>query len=242
VDDRRRLASHLTGSGIELGPGHLPFECPDGLVVKYVDRWPTADQRKLFPELGDDAEFPEVDVYADLDVDGLSAFGDRSQDFVICSHVLEHLANPLRLLHEIHRVLRREGIAIVLLPDRRRTFDRERASTSLEHLIAEHTAGVQTVDDQHLFDFITLADPTEAFTRMPDQCGRGDFYAWHRERSIHVHCWTEDEFDSVLAYCRRAMRQRWSVIDRLALRDDGFEFGYALQKLGGLPWPRRHDA
>jgi SAM-dependent methyltransferase len=237
VSERTRLARWLGGSGLELGPGHIAFECPADVVVTYVDRWPPADLRKLFPELGDDAQFTEIDVFADFDRDGLRAFGSRSQDFVICSHVLEHLADPLGLLAEIYRVLRRDGIALVLLPDRRRTFDRDRPSTSLEHLVAEHAAGVKVVDDQHLFEFITLAEPAEAFTDRPLGCDRDTFYAWHRERSIHVHCWTEDEFDDVLDHARVVMRQRWTVVDRLPLQDDGFEFGFALRKAGGRPWP-----
>lgn len=237
VSERRRLARWLVGSGLELGPGHIAFECPPDVEVTYVDRWPPADLRKLFPELGDDAQFTEIDVFADLDRDGLSPFPSRSQDFVVCSHVLEHLADPLALLSEIYRVLRRGGIALVLLPDRRRTFDHDRPSTSLEHLVAEHAAGVKAVDDQHLFEFITLAEPAEALTSKPETCDRDAFYAWHRERSIHVHCWTEDEFDDVLDYAQRAMRQRWVIVERLPLQDDGFEFGYVLRKTGGLPWP-----
>jgi SAM-dependent methyltransferase len=230
VNRRQHLSRWLTGSGLELGPGHVAFECPDDVNVTFVDRFPSADLQKLFPELGDHVEFQPIDVYADLDADGLRAFASRSQDFVICSHVLEHLADPLGLLSEMHRVLRPGGVALLLLPDRRRAFDHERTSTSLEHLIADHAAGVRYVDDQHLFDFITLADPAEAYTWRPPDCSRDDFYAWHRERSVHVHCWTEDEFDGVIDYCRSVMRQRWVIVDRLLLEDEGFEFGYAMQK------------
>lgn len=235
VDGRKRLASWLRGSGIELGPGHIPFEVPEGLGVRYVDRWKPDRLRELFPELEEDADFPEIDVFVDLDAEGLRAFASRSQDFVICSHVLEHLADPLGLLDEMYRVLRRDGVALVLLPDRRRTFDRERTSTSLEHLVREHAEGVSAVDYQHLFDFITLADPVEAFTKIPAGCSRDAFYEWHRERSIHVHCWTEPEFDDVIEHCRARMGHRWAVVDRLPLEDDAFEFGYVLQKQTRVP-------
>ena len=124
------LARYLVGDGVELGPGHSPFPIPySGTNVRYVDRWVPDTNRELFPELGE-AAFPMPDIIADLDTDRLSALDDESQDFVIASHVLEHLANPLAMLGEIHRVLRSGGIALVLLPDRRRTFDQRSAPDS----------------------------------------------------------------------------------------------------------------
>jgi SAM-dependent methyltransferase len=235
---RTHLARWLTGSGLELGPGHIPFEGVDRLQVTYVDRWKPDRIRELFPELPEDATYPEIDVFADFDADGLQAFADDSQDFVICSHVLEHLAAPLALMQEMDRVLRPGGMLILLLPDRRRTFDRYRASTSLEHLAREHRAGVRGVDDAHLFDFITLAEACEAFTRRPDGWTRDEFYAWHHDRSIHVHCWTEDEFDDVIEFCVTALNQAWEIVDRLPLDDDGFEFGYVLRKRPRSTWER----
>jgi SAM-dependent methyltransferase len=227
----------MFGRGLELGPGHLPFPGVDTLDVTYVDRWKPDRLRDLFPELDNEGlDVPDIDVFADLDADGLSAFADRSQDFVICSHVLEHLAAPLALLEEMHRVLKANGVLVLLLPDRRRTFDRYRPSTSLDHLVREHRERVRVVDDQHLFDFITRAEPAEAFTRRPTNWTRDQFYEWHRDRSIHVHCWTEEDFDEVLAYCTSALRQRWEVADRLPLEDEGFEFGYALRKLPRTRW------
>lgn len=41
---------------------------------------------------------------------------DESLDFVFCSHVLEHVDDDRRAMRELHRVLRRGGQAIVLVP------------------------------------------------------------------------------------------------------------------------------
>src|SRR5215831_16612021 len=43
------------------------------------------------------------------------AFGDQSFDVVLCSHVLEHV-DDIKALGEIHRVLRPDGLALVMLP------------------------------------------------------------------------------------------------------------------------------
>src|ERR1700692_473036 len=108
----------------------LPFPC---VSVRYVDRWQPEENLALFTNLEAGATFPKPDIVANLDVDLLSGLADERQDFVIASHLLEHLANPLAQLEEIHRVLKPGGVVLVLLPDRRHTFDRKRSATPLAH-------------------------------------------------------------------------------------------------------------
>lgn len=234
---RRRLARHLRGSGLELGPGHQPYEVPDDVVVRFVDRWVPVENRSLFPELveiGADGGFVEPDIVANFDIDRLGPVEPSSADFVICSHVLEHLAEPLGFLAEIHRVLRPGGVALILLPDRRSTFDRDRPPTPLEHLADEHRRGVVEVDDDHLVEFLTLAGEGASFLGVPeDPEERQQFFDWHRERSIHVHCWSEEEFPVVLAHCIRALDQEWELVDLLTVAEEGpggIEFGYVLRR------------
>jgi SAM-dependent methyltransferase len=157
---RRGIARHLVGGGVELGPGHNPYPLDlPGTTVAYVDRWDPDENQALFPELGDAAPFPVPDVVCDLNTDRLEALDDTSQDFVIASHVLEHVAEPLGLLDDIHRVLRPGGTALILLPDMRRTFDRNRPPTGLDHLVREHSAGVTEVDDDHIREFLEFTEP-----------------------------------------------------------------------------------
>ena len=224
---RRAWARHLVGDGLELGPGHVPFPLPvSGATVRYVDRWEPDTNRALFPEL-DEAAFPRPDVVADLDSDRLRSFADASTDFVVASHVLEHVADPLGILDEIHRVLRVGGITIILVPDRRATFDANRPPTSLDHLVAEHLAGVTEGSDEHIVEFVRAvsgADPSV------------DDIELHRKRSIHVHCWTEDEFVSVLEYGMHCLAHGWQLVDALAtgaVGSNGIEFGYVLRKSAG---------
>jgi SAM-dependent methyltransferase len=226
--ERDRIARHLAGDGIEVGPGSNPFPIPPGATVRYVDRWTPDEARRLYPELTA-ADFYEPDAVSNFDVDRLEMFDARSLDFVIASHVLEHLADPLGFLGEMHRVLRPGGIAIVLLPDRRHTFDRTRPPTSLQHLIEDHERGVTRVDDDHVEEFLTLADEEASYAIAPDPENRDAFYDWHRERSIHVHCWTETEFYDVLIYAIVGLGQAWEVVERVPLQDD-LEFGYVLRR------------
>ena len=104
------ISSELKGAGIEIGPGHLPFPLPSGLTVRYLYCWEPAENSALFPELGRRPGFPKPDIICDLDVDRLSFLPSSSQDFVIASPILEHLANPLAMLVDIYRVLKPQGL------------------------------------------------------------------------------------------------------------------------------------
>ena len=85
--------------------------------------------------------FPKPHIVSNLDIDLLGALADESQDFVIASHIIEHLANPLAMLVDIHRVLRDGGLLVLIVPDRHVTFDRSRQPTPLVHLVDEYERG-----------------------------------------------------------------------------------------------------
>ena len=232
---RRRLAAHLSGAGVEIGPGQYPFRLlPPGVEVRYVDRWDAGDRQALVSELhgtttepGGVAHYVAPDVVADFNTDRLRALGDASQDFVIASHVLEHLAEPIGFVAEIHRVLRPGGTALVLLPDRHRTEDRFRAATPLEHLVAEYRHGVQEVSDAHLVEFLRdrgtpLRGSAEARRRTLDT---------HRRQSIHVHCWDASEFLPVVLWGIEHLGEQWEFVDGTLYEPPiHYEFGYVLRR------------
>ena len=59
------------------------------------------------------------------DINNLS-FKDDSFDIIFCSHVLEHIEDDRRAMHEIFRVLKNEGLALILVPiqsKRNKTFE-----------------------------------------------------------------------------------------------------------------------
>ena len=54
-------------------------------------------------------EFHEHIYYRVMNAETLG-FSDDSFDIIICSHVYEHVPHPQKMMDEIHRVLRRDGI------------------------------------------------------------------------------------------------------------------------------------
>jgi SAM-dependent methyltransferase len=234
---RKRLAAHLFGSGIEVGPGPHPFRLlPEGVDVRFVDRWGPKDRLDLVMALraesdlthpGGVPEYVEPDIVADFDTDRLSAIADESQDFVIASHVLEHLAEPIGFIAEIHRVLRPGGVTLILLPDRHRTEDRFRPLTPLEHLVAEHRAGVNEVSDAHLIEF--LKDRGKRVKGSSAERQRA-LDTW-RKQSIHVHCWDAQEFLGVLLWGIEQLGEQWEFVDGCLYEPPiHYEFGYVLRR------------
>jgi SAM-dependent methyltransferase len=228
--DKLRLlySRHLVGSGIELGPGHHPYVTTLPLTsVRFVDRWTPDENRALFPELGEDAEFPEPDVVANLDTDLLQAFDDASADFVVASHVFEHVANPLALLVDCHRVLRPGGVLLLLLPDMTRTSDRRRPETQVAHLVEEYEGKLREVDEAHMLEYVRIVEDFQG-----DGEELQERLAHARRRSVHVHCWTEPGFFPVLEYAVGELGTDFELME-LVVADDirgSKEFGYILRR------------
>lgn len=227
---RRRFGSYLFGEGIEIGPGHVPFPVPKGVVVRYVDRWEPEVNSSLFAELGGDPGFPKPDMLVDLDLDRLAGITDGSQDFVIASHVIEHLANPLAMLIDVHRVLRSGGLLVLLLPDRHKTLDRQREPTPLSHVVDEYNRDVREVDDAHILDYIIGTLRSTGVERNTASASEIDL---HRRRSVHAHVWDADEFGEVLAFTTSEFGLHWKVVDAMSTGARGThcdEFGWVLSK------------
>jgi SAM-dependent methyltransferase len=88
----------------------------------------------------------------------LTQIPDETYDFVLASHVLEHVANPLRALEEWRRVLVPGGAMLVIVPDHRGTFDHRRAPTSFEHIVADFQNNTTEHDLSHLHEILALHD------------------------------------------------------------------------------------
>jgi SAM-dependent methyltransferase len=72
---------------------------------------------------------------------------DKSFDFVLASHVIEHIPDPIAALKEWARVARKYIVLVV--PHRDRTFDRDRPLTPVSELIERHESGFTSDEDRH---------------------------------------------------------------------------------------------
>ncbi len=65
----------------------------------------------------DSSLLKNIDVkYIDIEKDSIP-YGDETFDIVFSKSVIEHMHDPSNFLSEIHRILKKDGIAIVMAPD-----------------------------------------------------------------------------------------------------------------------------
>lgn len=171
---RKRLArKYLRGSGIEFGAVDAPLELPRDVKVRYAD---VPDAKANYEH----ATTP--DIVADIET--MDCIDDRSVDFIVANHVLEHVENPLRAFQTIHRVLNLGGIAFIALPDKRFSFDRKRSITPIDHLIADYERGPAWSREAHYEDWVT-----NAFGLQGDKRREMVAMFMARQLNIHFHVW-----------------------------------------------------
>jgi len=93
-----------------------------------------------------------------LDGIDLSPIASSTYDFVLSSHSLEHIANPIKALKEWLRVLKTGGALTLILPNPKYTFDHKRPITKLEHIIDDYNANTPESDQTHLSEVLSLHD------------------------------------------------------------------------------------
>jgi len=223
---RDSLIPNITGEVLEIGPGQIAFPTPFAKNLILVDKLPSELHKQLFPELGQDISIVEPDYLVDLDSEKLKIFSDETFDCVVASHMLEHLAQPFRMLDEIYRVLKPGASVIIFLPDRRRTFDKSRICQSFEHFAQEYLLGNDEVSDYDLDDYLTEVENYKFSNRDEE------FVQLHLARSIHVHAWTDEEFVHLLEQMTSIAQFRFKIIKAISSsrHTNLEEFGLVLEK------------
>lgn len=231
-DERRQAARFLHGLGIEIGPLHVPIEVDKRCCrVKYVDRLTPVEVKRRFPELKDE-DIVSPDIIFDVALDGLKPIADSSLDFIIASHLHEHVPNPLGLIKECYRVLRNEGFLYLAVPDKNYTFDRDRQRTPLSHLIKDMENNTTTVDEEHLVEWVinvnkkTIPDNPDEKRRMFDR---------ELDRSIHIHVWTWEDAVEFLRYMIIHQRITWELCEAYLPKGVKDEAIFVLRKVNIPP-------
>lgn len=88
----------------------------------------------------------------------LKKIPSENYDFIISSHCLEHCANTLKTVKEWLRVVKKGGILLFVLPDKRYTFDHNRSVTKFSHLLEDYIEEVNENDLTHLSEILKLHD------------------------------------------------------------------------------------
>jgi SAM-dependent methyltransferase len=192
--------SNLTG--LELGALHDPVVARAESHILYGDHAGTEALKQKYAHNPGVPNDKIVDVDVIWGVDGAPSLPDHSLDYVIASHVMEHVPNLLGWLEHVRRVLKPNGVLGLAVPDKRFTFDFKRRETSLADIVhaslvgataplpicvldhffnAVHVDLATAWDTDMKADALPLAHPREYATVAAKQVQAGEY--------IDCHCW-----------------------------------------------------
>ena len=162
-------------TGIEIGALDRPLVHPGDGPVLYVDHADTPTLRQKYA--GD----PGVNMDTLVEVDaiwGANTLREALQaraaspdtpvlvDYVIASHVVEHVPDLVGWLNEIHEVLKPTGQLRLAVPDRRFTFDCLREDSRLSDVMTAHLARARRPLPQAILDCELNAVPGVNFIKL----------------------------------------------------------------------------
>lgn len=165
-------------------------------------------------------------------------FRDHALDYLLASHVLEHVANPIAALVEWNRVVRPGGIIYFVVPNRRAAWDRTRELTPVAHLLDDYAHGTTALDPTHIEEFAQGVDwslfdpdtPQDQVAEKRAELARGLHHSVIRGEGINIHFHTFEpanlrELLELLAArhdisqrARPCPRLNWEIVDFV----DGF--------------------
>jgi predicted SAM-dependent methyltransferase len=182
---------YLVGEGIEIGALQSPMKVPRSVKVKYVDMFSKEDATRIWPAKKG-SFLVDVDIIDDGET--LKTIKDNSQDFVIANHFLEHCMDPIGAIRNMLRVIKKRGIVYLSVPDKRFIFDKDRPTTSIEHLITDYEKGPEWSEKLHYEEIARFGEniqDEEGVKKRVEELTKLDY-------RVHFHAWTQIELVELL--------------------------------------------
>jgi SAM-dependent methyltransferase len=191
--------------GLEIGAQDRPTITRAQGDIRYVDYASTEELRRLH------ANSPTINLQTLVDVDYI--WGERSLqetigtgeqfDYIIASHVIEHVPDLVTWLNELAAVLKPGGVLSLIVPDKRLTFDRLRRTTDVSEVIQAWFDRRRKPSLQQIFDHYARhaqVDTQKVWSQTIDDASLGRVHddalclnicreAHASGRYVDVHCW-----------------------------------------------------
>jgi SAM-dependent methyltransferase len=139
-----KLVNFSKGRGLEIGPLHSPIVTTDVADVCYVDVF---SQDQLRANYANDSNVNVGDIpemhFVLSGPEGVRSLSEAVRpaapfDWVVASHVVEHVPDVISWLAEIAKVLDDGGQLLLVVPDRRFSFDIRRPSTTVGQMLQSY--------------------------------------------------------------------------------------------------------
>lgn len=224
---RQFLCRNLYGDGVEFGAGPRPLEVPIACRVRYADRFGAeefAARSSAARGLSDEARYVDVDLQSGVEV--MEGIANASVDFLLASHVIEHLSDPLGMLATAYDRLRPGGSLVLVVPDSTRTFDQVRPVTPFPHLLADWFLPSRDRDLEHYFDYHlnVLGVPVATTVATGHQ-------AWVERDDLHLHTFTFESAENIARWaCSELGYSRFWSHDGVLADEETVEFYILLTK------------
>jgi hypothetical protein len=247
-DRRERILAplgDLSRTGLEIGALHHPIVDRSDAKVLYVDH---ADTASLHAKYEADAD---VGTMVDVDVvwgDGVlaDAVGERAPvDWVIASHVIEHVPNLVGWLDQLADVMRDGAVLSLAIPDKRYCFDIHRRETDPSDVVGAWLSDSRRPSLATVYEFYARNASVNAghawagaygVEPVEDDVDRG--LEWARKAAttdeyVDVHCWTftPESFVATLRTLFRIGLTSFRVVDFAPTVPKELEFFCALERL-----------
>ena len=160
-EQRRQFLNNLVRNnelvGLEIGGLDRPLvvrsELPEGSEILYADHLSTEDLKRKYKvdQTVDIDALVEVDIVCDSGDLG-DSLGGRLVDYIVASHVIEHIPNPIGWLQMLFDALRPGGFVFLVVPDKRFTFDFQRPNTTFGEILEAFLSNKKMPSIRDVFD------------------------------------------------------------------------------------------
>ena len=145
--------------GVEIGALDRPMVTRQEGPIFYIDHADTAEIKRKY------RNDPAVHNESIVDVDAIwgsqtlreCVGGGRTFDYVVASHVVEHVPDLITWLQEIRSVLKQSGTLRLAVPDRRYSFDYLRNESRIQDVLDAYLRKARIPQPRMLLEFAAYA-------------------------------------------------------------------------------------
>jgi SAM-dependent methyltransferase len=206
------------GRGLEFGALDKPIVSKELFNVKYIDHLPKNELKKKYRNNG----FVNLNNLVEVDFVTnnkplTSVIKNQRFDFIIASHVIEHIPNFIGFINDCFTLLNPGGILSLIIPDKRYSFDIYRRQSTFSDIYSAYIEKrfQPTVRDicDHYFEVVKVSpkdlwskSKTPVFSKYHSyqEAVRVATQALTESWKIDCHVWifTYDTFLSLIKQCQ----------------------------------------
>ena len=135
------------------------------------------------------------------DTTNLERINSETYDFLLASHVIEHIANPIKAVKEWIRVLKPNGFLVIIAPNKEKTYDIHRPITVFTHILDDYNNNIQEDDKTHFTEVLKLHDITNDGTVFSLEEHKKRVLNNFHTRTLHHHVFDLKLLCELMTYC-----------------------------------------